>query len=258
MSRIITVVNQKGGVGKTTTTINLGIGLARRGKRVLLVDADSQGNTTCALGYRDQDDIEPSLGDILANAASGREQPEGMGVLHHKEGIDLIPGNILLADMELDLVSRMCRESIMKDALSGLMQDYDYVLIDCAPSLGIITVNALIAANEVIVPVKADVLSLKGLESLYRTIRMVRSRLNRTLTIRGILLTMVDSRTNLAKEVCSAVRDQDGYRVFQTSIPCSVKLSEAPAAGKSIFLYDPRGKAAKAYEELVGEVLANG
>ena len=233
---VIAVVNQKGGTAKTTTVENLGIGLAREGKKVLLVDTDPQGSLTISLGY-----------------------PRPEGILHQAEGIDLIPANISLAGLEVALVNTMNRERILKQFLEPVKGNYDYVLLDCMPSLGMLTVNALAAADAALVPVQANYLSAKGLEQLLQTINKVKRQINPKLRIEGILLTMVDGRTNYGREISSLIRDTYGghIKIFNSEIPRSVRAAEISAEGKSIFLHDPKGKVAEAYQNLTKEVMTN-
>ena len=245
---ILAIANQKGGVGKTTTTANLGIGLARTGKRVLLIDADPQASLTISLGYANPDDFPVTLTQLLqVTAQIGTPRP-GEGILHHAEGVDLLPSNINV----------LSRETTMKRLLEPMKKQYDYILIDCMPSLGQLTINALAAADSVIIPVQAQYLSLKGLEQLYDTCRKIRTQINPDLKIEGILPTMVDNRTNYAREVTAKLRENygSGMKVFQTEIPHSVRAAETSAEGKSIFAHDPKGKVAAAYEQFTREVLA--
>ena len=256
---VICVVNQKGGTAKTTTVENLGIGLAREGKKVLLVDTDPQGSLTISLGYPRPDDLETTLFDLLNKTINEDAIQPAEGILHQQEGIDLIPANISLAGLEVALVNTMNRERILKQFLEPVKKDYDYVLLDCMPSLGMLTVNALAAADTTLIPVQANYLSAKGLEQLLQTINKVKRQINPKLRIEGILLTMVDSRTNYAKEISSLIRDTYGghIRVFNTEIPRSVRAAEISSEGKSIFLHDPKGKVAEAYQKLTKEVQAN-
>lgn len=256
---VICVVNQKGGTAKTTTVENLGIGLARDGKKVLLVDTDPQGSLTISLGYPRPDDLETTLFDLLNKTINEDAIQPAEGILHQQEGIDLIPANISLAGLEVALVNTMNRERILKRFLEPVKKDYDYVLLDCMPSLGMLTVNALAAADTTLIPVQANYLSAKGLEQLLQTINKVKRQINPKLRIEGILLTMVDSRTNYAKEISSLIRDTYGghIRVFNTEIPRSVRAAEISSEGKSIFLHDPKGKVAEAYQKLTKEVQAN-
>ena len=210
MCKVISVVNQKGGVGKTTTTVNVGIGLAREGKKVLLIDADPQGSLTASLGYVEPDDIGTTLATIMMNIINDEEIAEEEGILHHEEQVDLLPANIELSALEVTMSNVMSRELIMKEYIDTMRSRYDYILIDCMPSLGMMTINALVASDMVLIPVQAAYLPVKGLQQLIRTISMVKKRLNRKLTIQGILLTMVDFRTNYAKDIASRVKETYG------------------------------------------------
>ena len=257
---VIAVVNQKGGTAKTTTVVeNLGIGLAREGKKVLLVDTDPQGSLTISLGYPRPDELEVTLFDLLNKTINEDSVTAGEGILHQAEGIDLIPANISLAGLEVALVNTMNRERILKQFLEPIKVHYDYVLLDCMPSLGMLTVNALAAADAVLVPVQANYLSAKGLEQLLQTINKVKRQINPKLRIEGILLTMVDGRTNYGREISSLIRDTYGghIKIFNSEIPRSVRAAEISAEGKSIFLHDPKGKVAEAYQNLTKEVMTN-
>lgn len=213
MCRVISVANQKGGVAKSTTTLNLGVGLARQGKKVLLIDADPQGSLTASLGYVEPDDIGTTLATIMMNIINDEEIAEEEGVLHHEEQVDLLPANIELSALEVTMSNVMSRELIMKEYIDTMRSRYDYILIDCMPSLGMMTINALVASDTVLIPVQAAYLPVKGLQQLIRTISMVKKRLNRKLTIQGILLTMVDFRTNYAKDIASRVRETYGSKI---------------------------------------------
>ena len=256
---VIAVVNQKGGTAKTTTVENLGIGLAREGKKVLLVDTDPQGSLTISLGYPRPDELEVTLFDLLNKTINEDSVSAGEGILHQAEGIDLIPANISLAGLEVALVNTMNRERILKQFLEPVKGNYDYVLLDCMPSLGMLTVNALAAADAALVPVQANYLSAKGLEQLLQTINKVKRQINPKLRIEGILLTMVDGRTNYGREISSLIRDTYGghIKIFNSEIPRSVRAAEISAEGKSIFLHDPKGKVAEAYQNLTKEVMTN-
>jgi len=256
---VIAVVNQKGGTAKTTTVENLGIGLARQGKKVLLMDTDPQGSLTISLGYPRPDELDVTLFDLLNKTINEAAVNAGEGILHQPEGIDLIPANISLAGLEVALVNTMNRERVLKQFLEPIKGNYDYVLLDCMPSLGMLTVNALAAADAALVPVQANYLSAKGLEQLLQTINKVKRQINPKLRIEGILLTMVDGRTNYGKEISSLIRDTYGghIKIFTAEIPRSVRAAEIRAEGKSIFLHDPKGKVAESYQELTKEVLRN-
>ena len=254
--KITAITNQKGGVGKTTTTANLGIGLALQGKRVLLVDADPQGSLTISLGICNPDSLSETLATVMTAEMQDMEPFQGQGLIHHCEGIDLLPANIELSGVELGLFNTMSRETVLRTVLNRLKSYYDHILIDCMPSLGLMTINALTAADSVIIPTQPNFLSTKGLNLLLRSVSRVRKQINPKLRIDGILFTMVDSRTNNAQSVISSMRDTVGgnIRVFQTEIPRSVRAAEAAEAGKSIFFYDKNGKVAQAYENLTKEV----
>ena len=256
--KTIAIANQKGGVGKSTTAANLGIGLADMGKKVLLIDFDAQGSLTESLGY-EPDNIEITVSTMLEKTMNEKNILPNEGILHHEEGVDLIPANIELSGMEVTLINTMSRELILKDYLQNVKKNYDYILIDCTPSLGMLTVNALTAADSVLIPVQAQYLPIKGLEQLIKTIGRVRKHLNPALEIEGILLTMTDNRTNLSKETSKLLRENYGkqIRIFQSEIPHSVRASETSIVGQSIYTYDKNGKAALAYCKLTEEVLEN-
>ena len=254
---VIAVVNQKGGTGKTTTCENLGVGIANTGKKVLLIDTDPQASLTISLGFPKPDDLYPTLSTLMTKVMQDEDLKPKEGVLHHKEGVDLIPSNIELSGLEVSLVNAMSRETILKQYLDTVKKEYDYVLLDCMPSLGMLTINALAAADNVLIPVQAQYLPAKGLEQLLQTINKVRKQINPKLKIEGILLTMVDNRTNYAKDICSMVNEaySSSVKVFNTEIPLSVRAAEVSAEGSSIYKYDPKGKAAYAYGQLTKEVL---
>ena len=257
MCRVIAIANQKGGVGKTTTTSNLGIGLAKQGKRVLLIDADAQGSLTASLGYTEPDAIEITLASVMGSLIKDEEVEPMEGILHHEEGIDLMPGNIELSGLEVSLVNVMSREMVLRQYICGIKKQYDYILIDCMPSLGMITINALVAADRVLIPVEAAYLPVKGLQQLIKTIGRVHRKLNPELSIMGILFTKVDRRTNFAKDIAAQIREVYGNKIhiFANCIPMSVRAAETTAEGKSIYLHDPKGIVAEGYHYLTGEVL---
>lgn len=256
---VMAVVNQKGGTGKTTTCENLGVGLANAGKKVLLIDADPQGSLTISLGFPRPDEIEITLSSLMKKIMNEEEILPGEGVIHQTEGVDMIPANIELSGLEVSLVNAMSRETIMKQYIDMQKSQYDYILLDCMPSLGMLTVNALAASDQVLVPVQAQYLPAKGLEQLLQTVNKVRKQINPKLRVEGILLTMVDGRTNHAKDISAIIRENYGgkLKVYQTDIPRSVRAEEISAEGKSIFKHDPSGKVAEAYRVLTKEVLDN-
>ena len=256
--KTIALANQKGGVGTSTTAASLGIGLSRQGKKVLLIDADAQGNLTQMLGWAQPDDLSPTLADLMGKIITDQPITPGEGILVHREGVHLLPANIELSAMEVTLVNTMSRETVLKQYLSSVSDQYDFALIDCMPSLGMLTINALTAADSVIIPVQADYLPARGLEQLLKTVARVKRQLNPKLEVDGILLTMVDNRTVFSREMCQKVRQNYGTRVLMSEIPRSVRAAEISAVGKSIYEYDPNGKATQAYEKLTKEVLGHG
>ena len=256
---IIAVANQKGGTGKTTTCVNLGIGLARAGKKVLLVDADAQGSMAVSLGVREPDNLDYTIVNIMEKVINEKDIADREGVMHHEEGVDFIPANIELAGLETALVEVMSREFILKLYLDSVKENYDYILIDCMPSLGMITINAFTSADSILIPVQAAYLPVKGLEQLIKTIGKVKRQINPKLEIEGILLTIVDNRTNYARDISNLLIENYGSRVriFENSIPMSVRAAEISAEGVSIYKHDPNGKVASAYQSLTEEVLGN-
>lgn len=260
MCKIIAIANQKGGVGKTTTTSNLGIGLAKQGKKVLLIDADAQGSLTASLGFTEPDSLEVTLATIMGNLINDEEVEPGEGILHHEEGIDLMPGNIELSGLEVSLVNVMSRETVLRSYIEIVRESYDYILIDCMPSLGMITINAFACADSILIPVQAAYLPVKGLQQLIKTVGKVKRQINPKLEIEGILITMVDSRTNYAKDISAMLKEAYGSRVriFANVIPISVRAAEISAEGISIYKHDPKGKVASAYDSLTKEVLEDG
>ena len=255
--KVIAITNQKGGVGKTTTTLNLGVGLAMQGKRVMLLDADPQGSLTVSLGIKNPDDLPVSLANIMQAVIDDKNIPDRIGILRHDEGVDLLPSNIELSGTEIALFNTMSRENVLRSYLETVKKNYDYILIDCMPSLGMMTVNALSAADSVIIPSQPSFLSTKGLNLLMRSIARVKKQINPKLRIDGILLTMVDHRTNNAKAIISSLRTSVGenIRVFDTEIPFSVRAAESSLEGRSIFAYDKNGKVAAAYASMTQEVM---
>ena len=255
-AQITAITNQKGGVGKTTSTVNLGVGLAKEGKKVLLVDGDPQGSLTISMGIQDPDSLTETLSTLMLAEMEDKPIPPDYGIIHHSEGVDLLPGNIELSGVELSLVNTMSRELVLRNVLNRLRSNYDYIFIDCMPSLGLMNINALAAADSVIIPLQPQFLSTKGLNLLLRSIARVRKQINPRLRIDGILFTMVDSRANNARDIISSLRSAvgDNIRVFKTEIPRSVRAAEAAENGKSIFKHDRRGKVAEAYTALSKEV----
>lgn len=252
-TKIIAVINQKGGVGKSTTAVNLSAALGEMGKQVLLVDLDPQGNTSSGLGI-DKRQVQHCIYDVLLNDV----KIEDVIIPDVCEGLDLVPATINLAGAEVELVSEMARENRLKDAVGAMRGRYDYIFIDCPPSLGLLTVNALVAADKLLIPIQCEFYALEGVTKLLDSMKRVKSRLNPTLDIYGVLLTMYDGRTTLSKQVVSEVRNFFGKTVFETLIPRTVKLSEAPSFGQPITQYDPTGKGALAYTELAKEVIKRG
>ena len=251
MGKIISVANQKGGVGKTTTTVNLSTILAKKGKKVLLIDTDPQGNATSGLGV--SKDVELSVYDILIGDTEFDETLQETAI----KNLKVCPSNISLAGAEVQLVSMMSREQRLKTKLDKIKDQYDYILIDCPPSLGLVTLNAFTASDSVLIPVQCEYFALEGLGQLLNTVNLVKKHLNKNLEIEGALLTMYDARTKLSNQVVKEVKKYFEDKVYKTVIPRNVRLSEAPSYGMPITVYDPRSKGAKAYEKFAKELLKN-
>lgn len=255
ITNVIAVANHKGGVGKTTTTMNLGIGLARAGRKILLVDADPQASLTISMGFQDPDALTETLGTLMRAVMAGKV-PSGEGIIHHGEGVDLLPANIELSAQELRLFGALECEKVLAKCISIFCGQYDYILIDCGPTLGMLTINALAAADSVIIPTQPNYLAAKDLDLLLRSIAKIRRQINLHLQMEGILLTMVDGGANNARGIIASLEDTLGekIRIFDTRIPYSVRSTEATQKGKSIFAYSKSCKVAKAYESLTKEV----
>lgn len=259
MCKVIAICNQKGGVSKTTTTANLGVGLVRAGKKVLVIDADPQGNLSQSLGIENPDELEIALPNIMEQIMTGEDVDVTKGIVHHKEGLDLMPCNIDLSAVDVSLVHVLSREFIMKTYVDSMREFYDYILIDCMPSLGVITINSLTASDSVLIPVQAAYLPVKGLEQLIKTISLVKKLLNQEIQFEGILISMLNARTNYAKDIMELIREYYGEAIpiFESKIPFSVKAAETSAAGVSIFTLDKKHPVAQAYEKLTEEVIAH-
>jgi chromosome partitioning protein len=256
-AKVISVSLQKGGCGKSNLCVNLGIGLARNGKKVLIIDADSQGSLTTSLGWRELEKLKFTLATAIGMIIKEMPIAPKEGVLTHSEEVDIMPANVELSGVEIMLVNTMSRETILRQYIDTVRAEYDYILIDNSPSLGMLTINALAAADSVIIPVQAQYLSVKGLELLLQSVKKIQRNINPNLSIMGILLTMVDTRTNYTKDTISLLNESYGshLNIFQTRIPFSVRLAEISSIGKSIYAHNPHGKAAQAYENLTKEVI---
>ena len=259
MAKVIAVANQKGGCSKSSVVANLGIGLAMEGRKVCLIDADPQGSLTASLGYQEPDEIRYTLATIMMKIINEEDVDPEKGILHHDEGVDLMPANIELSGLEVSLANAMSRELILKEYVDAIRDEYDYILIDCMPSLGVMTINALVASDRVLIPVQTAYLPVKGLQQLLKTVMMVKKRLNKDLEVEGILITMVDYRTNYAKDITEMLQNNygDTVGIMNSFIPFSVKVAEASAEGSSIYRYAPRCKVTESFEKLTKEVLEN-
>ena len=257
MATVISIANQKGGVGKSLTAVSLGVGLAIADKKVLVIDCDPQGSLTISLGVQKPESLPITLATVMRDLLSKTQFDPVSGIIHHSEGIDLLPSNISLSNIEISLVTVMSRETILRRFLEMIKPRYDYIIVDTTPSLGLLTMNALAASDQVIIPVTAGYLDVKGMELLFKTIAHIQWEINPKLSIGGILLTMVDKRYNFTKEIIGLVENTYGgkIRIFKEIVPRSVRAAETSAEGVSVFHYDPRGKVAAAYKALAGEVL---
>ena len=258
--KVIAITNQKGGVGKTTTTFNLGVALAKQGKRVLVVDVDPQSNLTTYAGWYNEDELKYTLSDLMEQSMNDEEIKTKESILHHKEKIDLIPSCLNLSALENSLAYAMSREYTLRNCLSVVKNDYDYILLDCQPSLGMLTINALASADSVLIPVQSEYFALRGMTDLFKIINKVRRQINPTLKIDGALLTLVDKRTNLSKEIQNQIKDnyESILKLYDTHIPRAVKTAESTSSGGSVFTYDKSGVVAEAYSSFAKEVLDDG
>ncbi len=260
MTKTIAIANQKGGVGKTSTAVNLGAGLKREGFDVLLIDLDAQANLTMALGFQNPDEIPYTISNILQKAVREEAIDPSEGILTTEEGIDLMPSNIQLSGYEASLINEYGREAMLKQYVEAVKMNYDYIIIDCQPSLNILTVNALAAADSVLIPTQPQYFSMAGLQMFFETVGKMQRKINPALKIEGVLVTMMDKRPNFTKDLVLRLREAYGAQinVFSAEISTSIRMTESGAYGKSIFAYDPKGKVAQAYAQLTKEVVANG